>query len=81
MTKGYERAIALTERVKVGSYYTDGKCLGQIHKVASLGHILIEVVEGGESIIYGYGISTLTVSALSSSTGSPLWLSPRRRRE
>jgi hypothetical protein len=56
MSKGYERAVALTKRVKVGAYYTDGKCLAQVHKVASLGHIMLEVVEGGESTIYGYGI-------------------------
>ena len=56
MTKGYQRAMALTKRVRVGAYYTDGKCLAQVYKVASLGHVMLEVVEGGESTVFGYGI-------------------------
>jgi hypothetical protein len=54
MTPGYERAIGLTGRVKVGAYYTDGKCLGEIYKVARLGHIMVRECETGE--IFGYGI-------------------------
>ena len=53
-TPGYERAIQLTGRVKVGAYYTDGKVLGRIYKVARLGHIMVEDCDTG--VIYGYGI-------------------------
>ena len=54
MTPGYERAIGLTGRVKVGAYYTDGKCLAEIYKVARLGHIMVRECETGG--ILGYGI-------------------------
>ena len=47
MTAGYERAIKLTERIHVDDYYTDGVVLGQIYKVARLGHIMVEVLEKG----------------------------------
>lgn len=50
---GYERAIDLTRRVKVGAIYTDGKALAEIYGVASLGHIQVRFDDGE---IYGYGI-------------------------
>ena len=54
MAKGYERAMALTARVKVGSYYTDGRCLCEVYKKAELGHIMLRDCATGE--IFGYGI-------------------------
>ncbi len=51
-----QESIAYTQRVKPGSYYTDGKHLVQVFRVYELGHVQVRDCETEE--IWGYGIES-----------------------